>query len=153
MPHANDCPCLRAVSDAADERARAIAREVQAMWDAKLHGASFRAIAAASGSSHEHVRQVWKIRPLETYPVATAANATKPVRIEKIASDDLDALLKLAEVGEKVDPTIPDFVVHGSLVAVNLGCRCERCAAARKALENGEVLTSGQPPVGGLALD
>jgi len=101
MRHPTDCTCLQVCSTAADDRARAIAREIRAMWDARAHGASLRQIAAATGSSHEHIRRMWAIRPEDEYPIHVGAKDT--VTIDNIPSGTIAGLLKVLEVQDKFD--------------------------------------------------
>ena len=124
--HPNDCPCLEAVAQASEARVVAMGREIKAMWDAKAHGAGFRQIGKASGSSHEYVRKLWAIRPQDQYPLEHTV-VHQPINFDTVPADDIDALMKLAQVQEQFDPTIPPYVVHGTPMAIQLGCTCEEC--------------------------
>lgn len=61
-PHPDDCECLQAVERTSEQKRDAGVAQVQAIWAARDHGASYRKIGMAAGMSGEGVRGLVAVR-------------------------------------------------------------------------------------------
>lgn len=129
--HPPDCPCLSRLAELADERARAHAREIQAMFEARAHGASLRQIGVAANISHEYARTLWNIRNEQEFPY-TSAGGTRPLDPADIPADTVDGLVRAAQIEEIVRTVkLPPEIPHGSQEAIEAGCGCDSCTMSR----------------------